>query len=110
IRDRIKTSGYRVSPTEIEAPAHASGLIEDAVAFGLPDPLLGERLALVVTAPPGGAPVDLDALRRHLRAQLPAYLVPALLTQVDSLPRTASGKADRAAARARMLKDQESPP
>nr|WP_207286898.1 acyl-CoA ligase (AMP-forming), exosortase A system-associated [Rhodospirillum rubrum] len=106
----IKTSGYRVSPTEIEAPAHASGLIEDAVAFGLPDPLLGERLALVVTAPPGGAPVDLDALRGHLRAQLPAYLVPALLTQMDSLPRTASGKADRAAARARVLKDQGSPP
>ena len=44
----IKTSGNRVSPTEVEEAAIASGLIHEAVALGVPDPRLGEAIALVV--------------------------------------------------------------
>ena len=44
----IKTSGYRVSPTEVEEAAYATGLVRDAVALGVDDPVLGQRVALVV--------------------------------------------------------------
>ena len=39
----IKTSGYRVSPTEIEEVAYATGLVRDAVALGVDDARLGQR-------------------------------------------------------------------
>ena len=35
--EMIKTSGYRVSPTEIEEVAYATGLVRDAVALGVED-------------------------------------------------------------------------
>jgi len=47
--DMIKTSGYRVSPQEIEEVVYETGLIQDAVALGLEDETLGHRIVLVVT-------------------------------------------------------------
>ena len=47
--EMIKTSGYRVSPTEIEEVAYATGLVRDAVALGVEDPALGQRIVLIVT-------------------------------------------------------------
>ena len=44
--EMIKTSGYRVSPTEIEEVAYATGLVRDAVALGVEDATLGQRVLL----------------------------------------------------------------
>ena len=41
----IKTSGYRVSPTEIEEVAYATGLVRDAVAIGVEDAALGPAIS-----------------------------------------------------------------
>ena len=43
--EMIKTSGYRVSPTEVEEEVHASGLVADAVALGVPHARLGQALS-----------------------------------------------------------------
>ena len=53
--EMIKTSGYRVSPTEIEEVAYATGLVRDAVALGVEDPRLGQRIVLVVSPAHGRA-------------------------------------------------------
>ena len=53
--DMIKTSGYRISPTEIEEVAYDSGLVRDAAALGLPDEALGHRVVVVVS-PSGREP------------------------------------------------------
>jgi acyl-coenzyme A synthetase/AMP-(fatty) acid ligase len=42
--EMIKTSGYRVSPTEIEEVIYATGLVAEAAAFGVPHPTLGEHV------------------------------------------------------------------
>ena len=47
--EMIKTSGYRVSPTEIEEVVYDTGLVGGAVALGVDDPLLGQRIVLVVS-------------------------------------------------------------
>ena len=47
--DMIKTSGYRVSPTEIEEVAYDTGLVRDAVALGLEDARIGQRVVLVAS-------------------------------------------------------------
>lgn len=92
--DMIKTSGYRVSPSEIEEAAMDTGLAEDAVAFGVDDPRLGQRIVLVA-APVKGADVDAGALTAALRAALPAFMVPSEVVLRPSLPRSPNGKHDR---------------
>jgi len=92
--DMIKTSGYRVSPTEIEEVAYSSGLVRDAVAIGVPDDRLGERVVLVV-APARGSGLDADALSHFMRKELPLFMVPSTVHELDELPRSANGKFDR---------------
>ena len=57
--EMIKTSGYRVSPAEIEEVAYATGLVGDAVALGVEDPRLGQHVLLAVS-PANGNGLDPD--------------------------------------------------
>ncbi|MFC7724020.1 acyl-CoA ligase (AMP-forming), exosortase A system-associated [Nocardioides sp. GCM10028917] len=91
--DMIKTSGYRVSPTEIEEVVYDTGLVTDAVALGLPDPTLGHRIVLVVS--PYGESLDELELMTMLRRRLPLYMVPAEIVVRGALPRSPNGKFDR---------------
>jgi len=91
--DMIKTSGYRVSPTEIEEAAYATGLVRDAVAVGVDDPTLGQRVVLVST--PKDTELDVERLTSELRRNLPTFMVPARIEVRDELPRSPNGKFDR---------------
>jgi acyl-CoA ligase (AMP-forming) (exosortase A-associated) len=91
--DMIKTSGYRVSPTEIEEVAYATALVRDAVALGVEDATLGQRVVLVV-APTTGE-LDTDALLGEMKAKLPLYMVPSSVVIRDEIPRSPNGKFDR---------------
>jgi acyl-CoA ligase (AMP-forming) (exosortase A-associated) len=93
--DMIKTSGYRVSPQEIEEVAYETGLVHDAVALGLEDEALGHRIVLVVT-PCDPAGFDPAAITARLRQVLPGYMVPAEVVVRSALPRSPNGKFDRA--------------
>jgi acyl-CoA ligase (AMP-forming) (exosortase A-associated) len=91
--DMIKTSGYRVSPTEIEEVAYDSGLVRDAVALGLPDDALGHRVVVVVS--PAAEELEPGALLAAFRHKLPRYMVPAEIVVRAELPRSPNGKFDR---------------
>jgi acyl-CoA synthetase (AMP-forming)/AMP-acid ligase II len=93
--EMIKTSGYRVSPQEIEEVAYETGLIHDAVALGLEDEALGHRIVLVVT-PCDPAGFDPAAVTARLRQELPGYMVPGEVEVRSVLPRSPNGKFDRA--------------
>ncbi|MGP4053817.1 acyl-CoA ligase (AMP-forming), exosortase A system-associated [Mycobacterium sp. 4D054] len=95
--DMIKTSGYRVSPTEIEEAAYATGLVRDAVALGVEDPALGERVLLVVA--PTAEDFAADALLDAMRSGLPLYMVPGSVVVRSEIPRSPNGKFDRSALR-----------
>ncbi|MFV2100548.1 acyl-CoA ligase (AMP-forming), exosortase A system-associated [Micromonospora sp. LOL_024] len=92
--EMIKTSGYRVSPTEIEEVAYDSGLVGDAVALGLPDEALGQRVALVVS-PPDAGDLEPGTLLAALKQELPPYLLPREIVVLPALPRSPNGKFDR---------------
>ncbi|MGE2714592.1 acyl-CoA ligase (AMP-forming), exosortase A system-associated [Mycolicibacterium litorale] len=92
--EMIKTSGYRVSPTEIEEVAYSTGLVRDAVALGVEDAVLGQRVLLVV-APTAGE-FDADALLEEMKARLPLYMVPSAVVVRDAIARSPNGKFDRA--------------
>jgi acyl-CoA ligase (AMP-forming) (exosortase A-associated) len=95
--DMIKTSGYRVSPTEIEEVAYASGMVSEAVAFGVADERLGQQVILAVT----GAS-DAVTLRKTLEHGLPRYMMPQRIVLLPELPRSANGKFDRSVLRQRL--------
>jgi acyl-CoA ligase (AMP-forming) (exosortase A-associated) len=98
--DMIKVSGYRVSPTEVEEAAYATGLVEEAVAFGVPHPELGQAVVLLAVAPGIEAP----ALLKECQRRMPPYMVPAhVALRADAFPRNPNGKIDRKELRAAYL-------
>jgi acyl-CoA ligase (AMP-forming) (exosortase A-associated) len=89
----IKTSGFRVSPDEIEEAVFRSGLVSDVVAFGVDDTDLGQVIHVAVTPLKGFSE---DALHRHCRGTMPSYMLPRKFhIWPDNMPRTASGKLAR---------------
>ncbi|MCJ2029291.1 AMP-binding protein [Methylobacterium sp. J-043] len=88
----IKTQGFRVSPTEVEAALMETGAFRAAAVIGLPDPSLGQRIH-AVTVPAEGAPGTADVLQA-LRTALAPHLVPRTIEAVAALPTTPNGKVD----------------
>jgi acyl-coenzyme A synthetase/AMP-(fatty) acid ligase len=96
--EMIKTSGYRVSPTEVEEIVYATGLVGEAAALGVPHSTLGQAIVVVAT-PHVGAPVDgidIERLLAECRQRLPAFMVPSRIeARPAPLPRNPNGKIDR---------------
>ncbi|OXJ26372.1 acyl-CoA ligase (AMP-forming), exosortase A system-associated [Burkholderia sp. HI2714] len=94
--DMIKTSGYRVSPTEVEDVLFALPHIREAAVFGVPHASLGEAIAACVVST-----LDADACRadiaRACRDALPTYMSPLVVEPLPALPRNPNGKIDRPA-------------
>ena len=91
----IKVSGNRISPTEIEEAALASGAVRDAAAFGIPDERTGQAIVLVAAGEG-----DEAALRAHMKRLLPPHMQPARIEWRETLPVGPNGKLDRAALKA----------
>lgn len=92
--DMIKTSGYRVSPTEVEEAAYDTGLVGDAVAFGAEDERLGQHIVMIVS-PAESDELDPSALIAEMRRSLPLYMLPKVVLVRPELPRSPNGKFDR---------------
>lgn len=92
--EMIKTSGYRVSPTEIEEVLYETALVKEACAVGIPHPVLGQVIAVVAVAS-GTEPDPTQGLAAACKARLPSYMLPAHFEWRDSLPRNPNGKIDR---------------
>lgn len=89
----IKSSGFRISPTEVEEIAFESGL----VAFGVPDEALGQVVHIAASAAGAGS-LDTEALARHCAREMPAHMAPRRVHPWPGpMPRTTSGKIDRPA-------------
>lgn len=93
--EMIKTSGYRVSPSEVEEVVFATGLVSDTAAIGVPHPTLGQAVVLIA-APAEGRTADDATLLEALRKELPSFMVPVRIAWRDRLPRNPNGKYDRA--------------
>jgi len=94
IDHQVKIRGFRIEPDEIAAVLCRHPGVREAVVVVRRDGLGGDRLAAYMAASPE---VSAVALRERLRDELPAYMVPADLVFLDSLPLTSTGKVDRKA-------------
>ena len=94
--DMIKSSGYRVSPTEIEEVIFTAGLVSEVAVLGVPHPSLGQAIVAVVIPEIGRIKPDLANLILHsCKMALPAFMIPLHIELKAQLPKTPNGKIDR---------------
>ena len=107
--EMIKTSGYRVSPTEVEEVLYGDSRVRHTVAFGVPDESLGQKI-VVIASPRDQQRLTSEELHQVCRDILPNYMQPRILEIWDSLPLNPTGKIDRKAVQAKycdsLLKEQ----
>lgn len=107
-KDIIIRGGSNISPVEVERVLLSHPLVRDAAVFGVPDPVLGQRVAAVVQLSSGaaeggvklGSILALGAIMKDIKRQLADYKAPERLWAVDAVPRNPLGKVDRRAAAA----------
>ena len=100
-KDMINASGFKVWPREVEDVLLEHPAIREAAVIGVPDSYRGETVHAFVSLRREAAAVDQIVLVQHCRARLAAYKVPRKIRIVDELPKTPTGKIQRAALRER---------
>jgi acyl-coenzyme A synthetase/AMP-(fatty) acid ligase len=96
----IKSSGYRISPTEVEEVLFQTGKVRQAAVIGVPDDVLGQSIKAFLVAKEGES-LDGEALLQHCAEKMPRHMVPKCLEFLPELPKTSSGKIDYPALRRR---------
>jgi amino acid adenylation domain-containing protein/non-ribosomal peptide synthase protein (TIGR01720 family) len=107
--DQVKIRGFRIELGEIESVISGFAGVREVVVVALPTGDEKRLAAYVAGALPNGW---LEALRAHLEARLPAYMIPAAFVLLEKLPLTAHGKVDRKAlpAPGRLTQTRHRPP
>ncbi len=92
--EMIKTSGYRVSPSEVEEVIYSSKLVTEVAVMGLAHPALGQAIIAVVNPGenPDWDPKEMIALCKR---ELPNFMVPIQIETMHPLPKNPNGKIDR---------------
>jgi fatty-acyl-CoA synthase len=105
-KDMIITGGFNVFATEVEAPILALPEVLECAVIGVPDDRWGESITAVVVLNPG-AHLDGAAILERVQSKLGGLKTPKLVEIWDEIPKTAVGKIDKKAIRARYWSDAD---
>jgi long-chain acyl-CoA synthetase len=97
-KDMIITGGENVYSVEVENALASHPAVADAGVIGVPDETWGERVHAVVVLRPG-ARATAEELQQHCRTLIGGYKVPKTVEFTEALPRTPSGKIQKATLR-----------
>lgn len=95
--DLIVRAGFNISPAEVESALLTHPMVRDVAVFGVPDSILGQRVAAVVQLESESDDAVIDKILAAARMHLAEHKIPDLLTAVDAIPRDLSGNIDRKA-------------
>ena len=101
--DVIKTSGYRVGPYELEAVIRELDPVRDVSVTGVPDELRGQSIKAWIELMPGqrgGADLS-KTIVAHVKENFSRFAYPRYIEYVAELPKSATGKVQRAQLRER---------
>jgi acyl-CoA synthetase (AMP-forming)/AMP-acid ligase II len=101
-KDLIIRGGSNISPAEVERVLKNHPAVHDAAIFGVPDAVLGERVAGVVQLTENASPTAREDILASVKVALADYKVPEELEIVSEIPRNGLGKIDRKLLRATM--------
>jgi acetyl-CoA synthetase len=99
--DIIKSGAYRIGPAEVEAALLLDAAVAECAVVGLPDPARGQVVTAFVRlrgGTAGGAELT-ERLQQRVRAKVGGHAYPRVVRYVGDLPRTSTGKVDRATLR-----------
>jgi len=96
----IKSSGFRISPNEVEEVLFQTGKVRGAAVIGIPDEVLGQVIKAFVV-PRDGEVLDADTLLALCAEKMPRFMLPKIVEVLGDLPKTSSGKVDYPALRKR---------
>ncbi|HLU03116.1 MAG TPA: ATP-dependent acyl-CoA ligase, partial [Advenella sp.] len=100
--ERIRRRAENISASDIEAAALEHPAIAEAMALGVDSGFESDDDILLCIVLRDGHAVEYDTVLRYLAQHLPHYMVPRYLVFMQSLPRTATGKLQRGAMRAKL--------
>ena len=98
-KDMINASGFKVWPREVEDVLLQHESVREAAVVGIPDSYRGETPHAFISLMPHVQFVDEKSLIEYCRERLAAYKVPKRIWTLDELPKTTTGKIQRAALR-----------
>ena len=93
--DLIKSSGYRISPHEVESVLLSHHGVLEAGVVGIPDAERGKRIVACVVLDKAAPPVTDDELKLLVREKLGKHISVKTILTLDALPKTESGKVKR---------------
>jgi acyl-CoA ligase (AMP-forming) (exosortase A-associated) len=96
----IKSSGFRISPTEVEEVLFQSGSIRQAAVIGVPDEVLGQSIKAFVV-PHDSVSLDRASLLAFCSKKMPRHMVPKAVEILNELPKMSNGKVNYVALRQR---------
>jgi fatty-acyl-CoA synthase len=99
-KDVVVRGGFSVYAFDLERTILELDDVHDCAVIAVPDDLRGEQVKAVVVVKPGRS-ISADALMRHCRMRLGGDHAPGSVDLIEEIPRTAAGKADKRALRAR---------
>lgn len=99
-KDVIKSGGEWISSLELEMATQSHDAIAQAAVIAIPDARWSERPLLILTLNEGCA-IDLNAMRQHLKDQVPSWWLPERMEVIEQMPLGATGKIHKQSLRER---------
>ena len=96
--DLIKSSGYRISPFEIESVIMELPYVLECAVIGVPDSIRGQLVKAIIVLTNGKQGNDelKKEVQNYVKKHTAPYKYPRVVEFVDELPKTISGKIRRA--------------
>ncbi len=85
---------HEIELGEVETALSSHPGLREAAATAIPDDKIGSRIKAVVVAKDPGS-ISENEVKKYCSKKLPHYMIPEMISIVDSLPRTSTGKIDR---------------
>lgn len=90
--NQIKSSGFRISPTEVEEVICKVAPVRQTAVVGVPDPVLGQHLIAFAIPAENSDELDTADILAKCAGAMPRHMVPKRIELVSQLPMTSSGK------------------